>query len=688
MSNMRIIYDNAVSRAALSASSTAGALVAENLQVDDKASVWRAAGKTARLTATWPSAESISAVALPFCNLSPTATMRVRISREGSATNLLGFPFNFDRSPWGSGNAAVIQNAALAPDGTVTADAMMRVAPGNHYLFQNSAAPAAGNSFTASVYLKAGSYTGAVRVWLKDGSGVSLVATLAQPTGTWTRFTCSGTFPANATGTACFYIDPADDAGAAGEVFYVWGAQLEAGLAATSMVPDATAFTSRASAKWVFDQGGVLNQVAANVATYDFDPATYASRGLSLEAAATNTVRNNTMTGAAVGTPGTVPTNWFWALAGGLASSVIGTGIEAGIDYIDFRVFGTPSGGSSGIRFETATGVPAAAGQTWAASAFVRRVAGSEANISAIRCNFLGITTGSAGTTDNFSGASVLGALGGASLAAVRASLVATLADATTAYLRPQILLEHAVGSPIDITLRIGLPQLEQGRAPTSPIKTSGATVTRAADLASSPPGIRPAGYIDAWQSYDYDSGLVPACPAPAVKLRGWTAAQAASAYAYGGGTCARHWMPTPALATGMAVDIADPGNLQGYVEAACLVAGPYWSPKYNASGASFTSVDTTELYRNGAGGQGAEAGYTYRKLPVELELMPPSDRAAFVNIVRNSRAYPILISVYPEVADLALERDHMIYGRRVKDSEMSIQYALAYSTTIEVEEI
>ncbi|MGW8391127.1 phage head spike fiber domain-containing protein [Pseudoduganella sp. HUAS MS19] len=688
MSNMRIVYDNAVSRAVLTASSTAGALAPANLQVDSKASVWRSVGKTARLTAVWPAAEEIAAVALPFCNLSPSATMRVRISKESGATNLLSFPFNFDRAPWSSGNTAIIPNAGLAPDGTITADAMVRLAPGNHYLFQNTATPAAGNPFTASVYLKSGSYTGGVRIWLKDGASVSLVANLVQPTGAWTRFTCSGTFPANASGNVALYIDPADDAGVAGETFYIWGAQLEAGLVRTSMVPDATSFTSRASPKWVFDQGGVLNQVAANVGTYDFDPATFASRGLCLEAAATNSIRNNTMTGAAVGTPGAVPTNWAWSLSGGLTSSVVGTGVEAGIDYIDFRVFGTPTGGSSGIRFETANGVAAASGQTWAASAFVRRVAGSEANLVSIRCNFLGHTTGATGTTDNFSGSSVMGALSGASLAVTRASLVATLADATTAYLRPQLLIEHATGSPIDITLRIGLPQLEQGRAPTSPIKTSGAAVTRAADLATSPPSTRSAGYIDAWQSYDYDSGIVPACPAPAKKLRGWSAAQAASAYAFGGGAYARHWLPSALQGVGMAIDIADPGNLQGYIEAACLVAGPCWSPKYNASEATFSNVDTTELYRNAAGGQEAEAGYTYRKVPVSLELMPPSDRSAFVNIMRNSRAYPILLSVYPEVADLAIERDHMIYGRRAKDSDVAIQYAQAYSTNIDVEEI
>ncbi|WP_426318857.1 phage head spike fiber domain-containing protein [Pseudoduganella sp. R-43] len=687
MNNLRIVHDNAVSRAALAASSTAGVLVAGNLQVDDKSSVWRATGTTGRLTATWAAAESIAAVALPFCNLSPSATMRVRLSNEGGTTNLLGHPSNMDRSPWQSGNTAIIPNATQAPDGTLTAGAMVRIAPGNHYLRQASTMPAAGSSFTGSVWLKAGTYTGGVKVLL-HASGVVLVSQTVQPTAQWTRFSCNGTFPESAIGNVAFNIDPVDDVGVAGEQLYVWGAQVEAGLIATSLAPDATAFTSRASAKWVFDAAGVLNQVGANISANDFDPSTLISKGMSLEAAATNTVRNNTMVGAVPGTPGTNPTNWGLSLPSGLSVAVVGTGVEAGIDFIDYRLFGTPSSGSSGIRFEQSNGVAAASGQSWAASVFVRRVAGSEVNITSIRANLYGLASGGAGTVDSFAGANLIGMLGGSSLAAVRAVATGTLTDATTANVRPQLLIGHAAGAPIDITLRIGLPQLEQGRAASSPIKTSGATVTRAADLSVSPPGVRPAGYIDSWQSYDYDSGFVPACPAPAVKLRGWSAAQAASAYAYGGGAYARHWLPSAVQSLGLAVDIVDPANLQGYIEATCLVAGPYWSPVYNASKAPVTNVDTTELYRTGAGCQGADAGYTYRTLPIDLEFMPAADRAAFVNIIRNSRAYPVLISVFPGWDDLALERDNMIYGRRSKDSSVAVQYALAYSTTIEFEEI
>lgn len=222
----------------------------------------------------------------------------------------------------------------------------------------------------------------------------------------------------------------------------------------------------------------------------------------------------------------------------------------------------------------------------------------------------------------------------------------------------------------------------------TSYIPTTTAAATRAADVYTSAPGVRPDGYIDHWQSYDYDSGWVLACPAPAVELEGFTPAQAASAYAYGGGAYARHWLPQQLDATGLAVDIADPDNLQGYIEAACMVAGPYLTTKYNASATSVSVIDRTELSRSAAGDQLAEPGTISRKVPVDLRAMPEADRAKFLELVRNSRAHPILMSVFPEHPDLALERDFMVYGRRTKDSDIAYQFAGTYSTTLEIEEI
>lgn len=78
MANLRVVYDNAADRATIAASSTAGSLVAANLQTDYKSDVWRSTGLTATLTITFPTAELIGMVALAFCSLSSAATFRVR----------------------------------------------------------------------------------------------------------------------------------------------------------------------------------------------------------------------------------------------------------------------------------------------------------------------------------------------------------------------------------------------------------------------------------------------------------------------------------------------------------------------------------------------------------------------------------------------------------------------------------
>jgi len=184
-----------------------------------------------------------------------------------------------------------------------------------------------------------------------------------------------------------------------------------------------------------------------------------------------------------------------------------------------------------------------------------------------------------------------------------------------------------------------------------------------------------------------YDSGVGLACPAPAQRPRGFTAAQAASAYAYGGGACARRWF-NQVNAFKLVIDIVDTSNLQGYVEAACMVAGAVWSPQYNASGTSVSVIDRTEISRSAAGDQLADPGTISRKVPVDLRKMSPADRAKFLDLVRNSRAYAVLLSVFPEHSDLLLERDHMLYGRRTKDSDVAYQFSAVYSTTIDIEEI
>jgi hypothetical protein len=82
--NLRVVYDNAANRATLSASSTAGALVVDNLYTDTKSEVWRSTSTSATLTLTWGISEIVGVVSLPFCSLTAQATFRIRGYTEPS----------------------------------------------------------------------------------------------------------------------------------------------------------------------------------------------------------------------------------------------------------------------------------------------------------------------------------------------------------------------------------------------------------------------------------------------------------------------------------------------------------------------------------------------------------------------------------------------------------------------------
>ena len=78
MNNLRILHDNAIDRAVLTASSQAGALGPANLQRDERSAVMRAAGTNVTITATWPTQELIACVAPIRSNMNSSARMRVR----------------------------------------------------------------------------------------------------------------------------------------------------------------------------------------------------------------------------------------------------------------------------------------------------------------------------------------------------------------------------------------------------------------------------------------------------------------------------------------------------------------------------------------------------------------------------------------------------------------------------------
>lgn len=693
MPNLRIVTKNALRQAAsLTASSTAGNLAVSSLAAAVKSSLHRFTGTNGSYRATWVAPARIGCVALPFCNWSPTTKQRVRVSKERSATNLFSNSEKFDSASWNKSLGLYAQTGEIAPDGSLSACRIIS-AGGSPVITQSVRATA--SSMTLSFYTKKGSRSTA-QFFLRNGTTSTNLTTgsfiydtnaiggagwsATNVGGGWYRLSFTSTTHSVGDLLTAYLGSNGGTLIPAGDSWLLWGAMLnEGGL--SSYYPSLDTFTSRASVGTYIGSDGLIKSAAANTPRMQYDPMNpFAPPRLLLEAAATNLLFPSRYSTAAstyysytavaslianvqayryecvaAGSPNMPPGGAVLPNTAGTycVSSIVEQDITslgpAVTRLIFYRTSGTPAA-LVDVRVDLTTGA-LAAGST--AQARVQKLAERGPNGGALYRMW--VTYAHDGTT-------------------TVAAYPYPVNGSGTDQVGKRVIVHHM--------------QLETGDIPTSPIVTTTAAATRAADVYTSAPGVRPDGYIDHWQSYEYDSGWVLACPAPAVELEGFTPAQAASAYAYGGGAYARHWLPQQLDATGLAVDIADPDNLQGYIEAACMVAGPVWSPRYNASATSVSVIDRTELSRSAAGDQLAEPGTISRKVPVDLRAMPEADRAKFLELVRNSRAHPILMSVFPEHPDLALERDFMVYGRRTKDSDIAYQFAGAYSTTLEIEEI
>ena len=409
-------------------------------------------------------------------------------SITSSTTNLVLRSEEFDTVNWTKLGSTVTPNATSSPTGATTADKLVESATNAEHLGRQIVSGySAGAAVSCSIFVKAAERTslkirvldtvvnangfegaintaGGTTAGSSSGTGTLTSVTATNVGNSWWKIVVVGVV--SSTSISCLFdvfvlsgnaSSSTVYAGNGTSGIYLWGAQLEQSATVGPYVPTTTA--------------------AATSNTTE-------SLGLLVEEQRTNSVANNTMVGAVAGTPGTIPTGWIYATdsSNGLTLSIVGTGVENGINYIDFRFNGTTvaSPATCAIGIVNAT---AATGQTWTASTYWKLAAGTATGITGWQIGIIESTAGGSFVTGAFYAQT---APTSAALITQRPAATRTLSGgATIGLVTYPINVSVAGNTAIDFTIRIGLPQLEQGAFATSPILTSTAAATRNADVAS-----------------------------------------------------------------------------------------------------------------------------------------------------------------------------------------------------------
>ena len=387
----------------------------------------------------------------PRFDHNPTTGESLGLLVEEARTNLSQQSDNFADVYWAKTDCTITSNESTAPDGTLTADLWTNTAtPG--VVQNNLTKDAAVRTYTGSLWVKsnvtvftlsidAGTTANRGRVvfnlsngtltsTLNDGAFTNTSGTITAYADNWYRLTVTTT---TSTGTSIRLRAFFSNVGATARI---WGAQVEEGAFATSYIPTTTATVTR----------------SADVASIT---------GSNFGTTRTNLVRNNTMVGAVAGSPGTPPTNgWVITNNATYTSSIIGTGIENGINYIDVQyVIAAGAAASGGIVY--ADTPVATASTAYTGSYYLKLVSGNspqvrfvwQDGVSTINKTFFDLTSILTRYTDTVT-TSV-----GANLARFAISFAASPSGAT-------------------FVIRVGLPQIELGSVATAVIPTTNAAVT------------------------------------------------------------------------------------------------------------------------------------------------------------------------------------------------------------------
>ncbi len=533
---MKICTDNIVERAVtLEASSAASAsLAVANLISRGKSSAWRATGTTAYVRAAWTVPEALGFAGLAFTNLSPTTQGRIRVSTEVAATNLKIYSeTGFFWTAAGTLSPPIVRSNYMYDGvmcgrisftvGMTASFTNCRAIPGGAH-----ASTLAGLQYCGSAYISLSrALTGSesVVIWCTGtaaGSTLTLTsANSAAYVGTLVRVLFAPF--TGALGSMNVYVYLGSAVSSTVHV-YCTKVQFVQEATHTSYYPSTDAFVSRATTGTYIDASGNIATAGINVARMTYDPNDLtADPKLLIEGTGINHARGSQTLSTANG----------WV---GPCSSTVHASTYRGIPYVTVA---KTTAGTSEVRQCPVWVVTA--GQTYTTVVALRAgsvdtlALGLQGSVELWGANdafsYAQIEEGP-GTITRSSGAFYIVAGLSASVdTLVRITRLFVSAQNGMVSLYPGTHLSNVIGDSI-LATRVSA---ELGTQVGSYMPTTTVAVTRSNDVHTSVSGVRPPGFIDDIQEYNYDSGTISVCPVAAVTLRGYTPTQAASAYAYGG---------------------------------------------------------------------------------------------------------------------------------------------------------